>query len=124
MPRRSTVPKLTRHKASGRGVVRLSGTDVYLGLWPDPDAEPPPAVRAAYDRAVAEWLGDGRRPRAAEARADDGADPGGPTIAELMLAYWDHAQVYYRHPGGTPTSELGELRYSLRPLSALYADLP
>jgi hypothetical protein len=57
MPRpNSPVPKLTRHKAKARGVVRLNGKDHYLGPWPAGAKQPPPAVRAAYDRLIAEWL--------------------------------------------------------------------
>ena len=63
MPRpKSLFPALTRHKASSRGVVRPNGADHYLGPWPDGRKEPPPETRAAYDRLIAEWLANHRRP--------------------------------------------------------------
>ena len=33
---------------------------------------------------------------------------------ELCLRYWKHAETYYRHPDGKPTSELTDLRYAIR----------
>jgi integrase len=41
-----------------------------------------------------------------------------------MLAFWRHAEQHYRHEDGTTTSELVNLRYSLRPLKELYGTLP
>ena len=51
--KRDSIPSLRHHKPSDRGVVTLSGRDVYLGRWPRDQAEPPPAVRAEYDRVTA-----------------------------------------------------------------------
>jgi hypothetical protein len=52
------IPKLTHHKASGQAVVRLSGSDCYLGPWGSRTA------RDEYDRRIAEWLAphDTRQP--------------------------------------------------------------
>jgi hypothetical protein len=54
------VPSLTRHKASGQGVVRLDGRDHYLGSWPPHRKKPPADVQANYDTLIAEWLAGGR----------------------------------------------------------------
>lgn len=42
------------------------------------------------------------------------------TVSELILAFWEHAQSYYRHPDGTPTREADNFRDALRPLRRLY----
>jgi len=128
MPRtRSPVPLPTRHKATRRGVVRLSGFDHYLGPWPDGQDQPPPEVRAEYDRLIAEWLAGGRRPlrRAAQqpGQAAQTADPG-PQVSEVILGFYRHAEQHYRHADGTPTSELADYRLSLRPLRAMYGATP
>src|SRR5688572_21926795 len=119
-PKSPTIPKLGRHKASGRGVVRLSGHDHYVGPWPNHLPDPPPETRAAYDRLTAEWLAGGRRPLRA-----NGSTPGraevvtGPSVSEVILRFWHHAERYYCGPDGTPTGELGNYRDSLRPLRRL-----
>jgi integrase len=116
MPRTPRVPSLRRHKPSSQAVVTLGGKDHYLGRWPSGLRKPPPDVRAAYDRLVAEWMANGRRLPEAE---------GGPalTVNELILAFWGWAEVHYRHTDGTPTSELDNYRLSLRPLRELFGRL-
>ena len=66
---RNSLPSLRQHKPSGRAVVTLNGRDHYLGPWPADDPAPPPQTRAAYDRAIAEWLAAGRRAEAAPTTA-------------------------------------------------------
>jgi len=56
MPRPISIPKLTRHTASGKAVVRLNGRDHYVGIFGTPEAE------TAYNRLIAEWLAKDRRP--------------------------------------------------------------
>src|SRR4051794_4104126 len=75
------IPKHCHHKASGRGVVRLSGKDHYTGPWGTPAAE------AAYERLLAEWLANGRSAAAPEADPPAGgaapsraAAPGGDAV--------------------------------------------
>jgi integrase len=105
-------PKYRRHKPSGQAVVTLDGHDYYLGKWQTPES------RAEYDRLIAEWLANGRRmpPRKGEAA--------GLSLNEVILAYWQHAEAYYRHPDGTPTSEADNIRLALRPLRRLYGHAP
>jgi hypothetical protein len=50
MPKSPKFPGLCLHLASGQGVVRLGGKDVYCGQWGTPAAE------AAYKRALSAWL--------------------------------------------------------------------
>jgi integrase len=42
------------------------------------------------------------------------------TVNELMLAFWGHVTTHYRHPDGSPTSEVDNFKQSLRPLKQLY----
>jgi len=70
------------------------------------------ASKDEYDRLVGEWMANGRRlPGAADGPA--------PTVTQLLVAYFRHAEVYYRKEG-TGTSELHNLRDSARPLRRLY----
>ena len=125
MPRtQSPVPTLTRHKATNRAVVRLSGQDHYLGPWPAGQEQPDPDVRAAYDRLIAEWLAGGRRPLRQPDRTPGERAPAGPSVNEVLLSFWRHAEVHYRRDDGTPTSELADYRLSLRPLRAMYGTAP
>ena len=100
------IPKLSYHKASGQDVVRLGGKDFYLGLHGSK------ASKIEYDRLVAEWLAAGRQPPKERLA--------GMTVSELIAAFWDHANAYYRHPDGTPTKEISCYRDALRPLRRLY----
>jgi|688.fasta_scaffold1583274_1 hypothetical protein len=53
-----TVPQLQHHKGTGQGKVHLGGRDFYCGTWGTPEC------KAKYDRLIAEWLHNGRRPPA------------------------------------------------------------
>lgn len=46
------------------------------------------------------------------------------TVAEMLLAYLDHAEAYYRRPDGKPGTEIGNVKHALKPVRELYADLP
>jgi integrase len=117
---RRRIPKHCPHKASNRGVVRLNGQDHYTGPWNTADAD------SAYERLIGEWLANGRALPAEPVadRTSTGTAGTGPTIAELILAFWRHAEIHYRHADGTPTSELANYRQSLRLLRAMYEDEP
>jgi len=103
MSRRRRVPKLQRHKASGRAVVRLDGKDHYLGKYGTPDAE------AAYHRLISEWLASGSSASGPGGRVD--------TIAELVSAYLEHAWEYYNG-----SDEFLSVRSACHYLLALYVD--
>jgi integrase len=76
--------------------------------------------RAEYARVLAELAANQRR---LPARAP-GSAPTGLSVIEVILAYWQHAQTYYRHPDGSPTSEADNIRLALRPLRCLYGHTP
>lgn len=116
-------PKLSRHAPSGQGRVRLAGRDHWLGVWPADQSDPPPPVREAYNRHIADWLRAGR-PTGAAAAAVTGPPPAGLTVDELILRYLAFADGYYTDPDGQPTKEAEDIRLSLRPLSALYGSTP
>jgi integrase len=100
------IPKLSFHKASGQDVVRLGGKDFYVGLHGTQ------AAKVEYDRLVSEWLAAGRRPPKERF--------GEMTVTELIAAFWDHANAYYRHADGTTTTEISCFRDALKPLRRLY----
>jgi integrase len=117
MARPQSIPKLTQHKASGKAVVRLNGRDHYLGLFGTPEA------KSAYDKLIAEWLATGRQPLHADA-GNQSQTNNGISVNEVLQAFWTWCQNYYRHPDGTPTTEVGEIRHSLRPVRQLYGLTP
>ena len=97
MPKLSenALPSYRLHKQSGQAIVTLNGRDFLLG--PHDTA----ASRSEYRRRIAEWMANGRRiPRAT-------ADL---TVTELIAAFKTHAETYYRHFDGTPTSEVAKDR--------------
>lgn len=46
------------------------------------------------------------------------------SMAELLLAYFEHADRHYRDPDGVPTSEIHEVKIVIRALRELYATTP
>lgn len=107
---KNRVPSYRLHKASGKAVVTLNGSDHYLGPHGSPES------RTAYDRLIGERLANGRR------------DPQPPTstvsVEELMAEFWQHVDRYYRRPDGSPTSEVDSYRQALKPVRARYGDTP
>jgi integrase len=108
MPKLSStaVPSYRLHKQSGQAIVTLCGKDHLLGLFGSA------ASREKYDRLIAEWIAGGRQ----SIRRD--AEPA--PICEVIAAYWEYADKYYRHPDGTPTGESDSIRKALGPLRQLY----
>ena len=128
--KKGKIPKLCRHAPSGLGRVRLCGDDHYFGAWPAGRAEPPDAVWGEYDSLVSEWLAGRRVPIAPKSRRTrvrpveavaptPPATPEGPMVAELVLRYLEHADVYYRDEG-RPTREVLNLRQAFRALVHLH----
>jgi integrase len=112
------TPTLRRHKPSAQAVVTLNGKDFYLGPWPTDQRKAPPGVRDAYDRLIAEWLANGRRP---PRQADDAPSL---SVNDLILSFWRWAEKHYRREDGTPTNEVNDYKLSLRPLRELYGPTP
>lgn len=133
--RRKSPPSYRLHKPTGQAVVTLNGRDHYLGRHGTRES------KDAYDRLIAEWLTCGRNlPRPAPApkpapreqpapsrKASPSPPPAaasGPKIKDVLLAFLDHASMYYRGLDGEPTPELKNLVVALRPVGALYGETP
>src|SRR6185437_2336521 len=95
------IPSYRHHKPSGLGVVTLNGKDHYLGKYGSPES------KAAYDGVIGRWVANGRRPGRER--------PGGPTVDEVFLAFYRHAETRYRK-GGKETSRLEAIRTAGRML--------
>jgi integrase len=121
MGRRRTgePPRYRLHRQSGQAIVSLplgnrKYQDILLGLFDSPES------KQEYARVVAEWAAHG--PTVAARRTLGNA----PTLSvnELILAYWPHVEQYYRHPDGTPTQEVDNIRLALRRLRQHYGIVP
>lgn len=99
------IPKLCKHKASGRGVVRIAGRDVYLGKYGTREC------KAEYDRVIAQWLAEGR-PTTSTPEAD------AITVDELIAAWWPVLERRYSGPRSAAT--LVKHREALRVLHDLF----
>ena len=111
------VPKYRLHKGSGQALVQVNGHRIYLGKYGSE------VSREKYRRTVAEWLTNGGSP----ASTTDAATPPGVTgdvlVNQLILAYWQFAQVYYQK-NGRQTGEAYNIKTALRPLRQLYGSTP
>jgi integrase len=116
MPARSTrIPSYRHYRPKDLAVVRIDGRDHYLGKYDSPES------RQRYHRLIAEWLASADRSPATADPAQ--ARPAPPLeIKDLILAYWRHAELHYRGPGGEPAQELENMRDAIRPLRQLYGD--
>jgi len=115
MPRKPHTPSYRLHKQSGQAIVTLPDGrggrhDVLLGPYDSEES------KREYKRIVVEWVANGWRE---PTRTEDAPDL---TMNELLMVYFAHAETYYRHPDGTPTSEVDNIRLALRPLKELYGD--
>jgi integrase len=110
--RRKNTPSYCLHKTSGRAYVTLDGKPVYLGDYGTPES------RENYDRAVGEWMANGRRL----------APPPTPvntfTIAELLVAFKRHAEEYHRNTDRTQSGEFENYILAMRPIRKLYSATP
>ena len=111
MPKPKRLPSYRLHKPSGQAVVDLNGRTFYLGPHGTKTS------KAEYDRLIAEWLVNGRR---TPDRTDDQPER---LICELIAAYWEFVQDYYRK-NGRATDEQGHVRVLLRHLQRLYGGTP
>ncbi len=101
------TPSYRLHKPTNQAVVTIGGRDSYLGAYNSAKS------RAEYDRLIAEWLVNGRQVAAIHSA----------TVNELMVGYIRNVDLYYVKDG-SPTSEAGLIRLSLRVLKALYGHTP
>jgi len=100
------LPSYRLHKASGQAIVSLNGRQVYLGPHDTEES------RAEYDRVMAEYLANGRRA--------PGKQPASMTVSEVLVAYLEFAEGYYRRPDGTPTPEITHVKGAAKVLRRLY----
>jgi len=118
MPRKpGKVPSYCLHKASGQAVVRIDGTDHYLGPYGSNESQ------ELYERLLA-----ARRVKRHEQQDSiahlaavnhRGMDL---TVEQLLALYWQFAKSYYVKDG-KPTKELVSMKYAMRPVRQLYASL-
>ena len=101
MPRTTParIPSYRLHKPTGLAVVRLDGRDFYLGKYGTPESH------GKYERLIAEWLANPQQLPV----ADQGGTQRQLSVNEIFLAYWGHAESYYRKHG-KPTTQLGVVR--------------
>lgn len=120
MPRKRKVPSYCLHKASGRAVVRINGSDHYLGPYGSPESH------AAYELAIAEWRSLKAQAEtschAAQTAVSGSSVNATLTLAELILRYRDFARGYYVK-NGECTKEFTEMRMALKPVRQLYGSL-
>lgn len=120
MPRpRSPVPSYRKHKQSGQAVVTVSVNggrkDVLLGRHGTPES------KQEYERILATL----RTPGGAAAILSPGAaGRADTTVAEVLVAFWAHAQRHYRDADDNPTTEIGLYKLALKPVRAMYAHVP
>ncbi len=108
---RNPLPTYRFHKSSGQAIVTVynpdgSPRDILLGPFGSAES------RAKYARVCAALLPGGVYAGEGEAVP----------VSAVILAFWKHAGVYYRDPAGKPTSELAEIRRSLKVLRELHGD--
>lgn len=99
------TPKICKHH-SGQAYVTLSGHRHYLGKHDDP------AAHEKGHRLIAEWLANGKRLR---------VEPRAVTVTEVIAAYLDHCDIYYRRPDGAPSERtIGNIELALAIPKQLY----
>jgi integrase len=114
-------PSLRRHKASGQAVVTVRGRDIYCGRYGTPEAD------ETYRRVIAELVSSGpevvrHHGLAKPGRGQHAFTP--PTrrpitVAELLLAYVEHAERYYQ----APSREIEIIRVTCRAVRELFGSI-
>lgn len=112
---RSEFPAVTHHKPTGQARVRIAGRDYYLGRFGSRDA------KAAYARLMGEVAVIGVS--GMELAKAAVAEPTGPTVNELCLAFVDFVEATYRK-GGRKTSTCSTFKTPVRVLRELYGRTP
>ena len=103
-----SLPKYAKHKASGKAVVRLNGTDIYLG------PHGTKASKLEYDRVIGEWLANGRMLPSQRNEHES------ITIAQLSALYLRFAMSYYVK-NGKQTNEVSCIKAALKYLNESYS---
>ena len=108
------VPSYCLHKASGRAVVRINGSDIYLGKHGSPESH------RKYDEVIARYQ-VAKVDQGNELQSNVTAARYEMTVSQVLLRYREFAKTYYVK-NGEPTKEFTEMRYTLRPVRLLFAD--
>jgi hypothetical protein len=103
-------PRYCRHKPKGLAYVRLNGEFIYLGGYDSTES------KDRYRRIVAEWMVSGRTRRQLAADV-------GPSVNEVLLAYWRFAEAYYPPRADGREGELERIRYAVKALKDLYGSI-
>ena len=103
-----SLPKYAKHKASGKAVVRLNGTDIYLGPHGTKTS------KLEYDRVIGEWLANGRMLPSKRNEHES------ITVAQLSALYLRFAMSYYVK-NGKQTNEVSCIKAALKYLNESYS---
>jgi integrase len=106
------LPKYSLDKCSSQAKVRHGGKTTYLGKHGSKESQ------QRYAEFIAKLSQDGDQVKCPE------PEPVNLLVGECVLRYTEHADRYYVHPDGTPTSEPTTIRCSLRPLVERFGELP
>ncbi len=102
------VPSLREHKATGRAVVRLNGTDHYLQDWKKCKRE----NQRDYKKLIIEYLNTGHtaktRPKVSESDI---------TVAEFCILHRDYVNVEF----ASKPSELSDIKLMMRRFRKMFA---
>jgi hypothetical protein len=102
------VPTYRLHKQSGQAIVTLSGRDHLLGPFGSAES------REQYDRLIAEWLANGRRPSYRKVE--------GLSVCRVIAEFWAYARRYYVGRDGGPAKEQANFKQALLLLRRLYGN--
>lgn len=121
MPRpKNLVPAYLLHKPTGQARVRIAGRDYYLGPFGSEES------RRRFGELVAQHA-SGRTidplARSGTTTIPTTIDDPGPSVAELWLAFLDHAEKYYVK-NGRQTDEVKCFRSAMAHVIDLYGLLP
>jgi integrase len=121
MPRsKKPVPTYSHHKPTDQAYVRIPNGNggrrvVYLGKFGSPESQ------AEYQRVLAELRA---APFAVLPATGSSHAVSNVTINEVLLAFMRWAATHYRTPAGEPTTEIHELKWSIKPVRELYGHIP
>lgn len=103
--KKTKIPKLCAHKATGQSFIRIDGRAIYFGRTGLPE------TTQKYHQFIAEWMASGFQ---------SPSEPEQITVHELCARFWTYAKGYYLKPDGTHTSEIQCYHSAMKPLLELY----
>lgn len=114
---KNAVPSYLLHQRSGQARVRIAGREFFLGPFGSEES------RIKYGELIARHnsglpVADPLAKNSADCRKDSG-----PSIAEICLAFWKHAQKHYKK-NGKATSEISCFESCIRILRQTYGLTP